>query len=413
MAFTNRSAHMVWTGFIIFLLHCSKTCPQVLPKSIFCKTILITLLFSALTEISAAHARYEFQNTYTAMDAVQRDAAIAELSAKHFKKPANPLLIRQLAEAYTAKNESDSAISYWSLLANIETQNDTAFYTLAELYCNANSLDSALSMIEKAVALQPARTDYISLQAITLYKLQKTDAAQALCEKILTQSPSDVNALLLSGIILRDQKKNEAAMERFEKCLKADPANTEALVYRAELYLQADKYNEALKDYIAARADLSANADILNNMGICHYKSGAYQEAINFFRKAIAVDRHHPQSYFNEGLAYIHLNDLDTASRDIKTASALWDTSKVDTCHSCFLDAIYYLGMCYKKTGDLPAARKCFESLQKENYSQDLSNEIRMIDVALFISRNWYYIAAVLILFILLMIAIIKVIRKK
>ena len=384
-----------------------------LPKSIFCKTILITLLFSALTEISAAHARYEFQNTYTAMDAVQRDAAISELSAKHFKKPGNPLFIRQLAEAYSAKNESDSAICYWNLLVNIQPQNDTAFYSLSELYYNADHQDSALQMIEKAVALQPERADYISLQAITLYKLQKPDAAQTLCEKILAQSPSDVNALLLSGIILRDQAKNDAAMERFEKCLKVEPSNTEALVYHAELYLQAGKYNEALKDYTAARADLSANADILNNIGICHFKSGAYQEAIIFFRKAIAIDQRHPQSYFNEGLAYLHLNDLDTASRDIKTASALWDTSKADTCHSCFLDAIYYLGMCYKKTGDLPAARKCFESLQKENYSQDLSNEIRMIDLSLFISKNWYYIAAVLILFILLMMAIIKVIRKK
>lgn len=384
-----------------------------LSKSIFGNKILITLLFFAMGRVSFAHARYEFQNTYTAMDSVQRDAAIAELSAKHFKKPASPVFIRQLADAYTAKNEIDSAIYYWNLLINIQPQNDTAFYSLAQLYYNADHQDSALLMIEKAVTLQSVRTDYISLEAIILYRLQKPEAAQVLCEKILAQSPSDINALLLSGIILRDQAKNDASMERFEKCLKADPANTEALVYRAELYLRAGKYNEALKDYTAARADMSANADILNNIGICHFKSGAYQEAISFFRKAIAADHRHPQSYFNEGLAYLHLHDPDTASRDIKTASALWDTSKADTCRSCFLDAVYYLGLCYKQTGDLPSARKCFESLQKENYGKDLRTDIRMIDLSLFISRNWYYIIAALILLMLLTLSIIQVVRKK
>ena len=384
-----------------------------LSKNIFRKIILLTLLSALIYGRSAAQHYYEFKNSYAELDSMQREAAITELSAKHFKKPTNTLFIKMLAEAFSAKKEVDSAITYWLLLGSIQPSNDTAFYALARLFYNTNNLDSASQMIQKSANLKPDRIDYIELEAQIDYRMQKADDALQLCDKILALSPTDVNALLLSGIILRDQKKNDAAMERFQNCLKVDPANTEALVYRAEQYLLAKKYTDALRDYSAARADLSINPDILNNIGICHYQSSAFQQAIVFFKKAISLDRLHPQSYFNEGLSYYHLNDIDTASARIKTASAIWDTCHADTCHTCYLDAIYYLGLCYKKIGDLPAAKTQFELLQKEKYSKDLSSNIKLIDYSLFISRNWYYILAVLILTILLILATVKVVRKK
>jgi hypothetical protein len=97
----------------------------------------------------------------------------------------------------------------------------------------------------------------------------------------------------------------------------------------------------------------------------------------------------------------------------MKSASIIWDSCQTDTCHSDFLDAIYYLGLCYKKTGNLPGAKKNFELLQKEGYKQDLTTELRNINYSLFISRNWYYIVAVIILFIGLLVALVKVLRRK
>jgi hypothetical protein len=76
------------------------------------------------------------------------------------------------------------------------------------------------------------------------------------------------------------------------------------------------------------------------------------------------------------------------------------------------LDARYYLGLCYKKTGDLPAARQQFVWLQKEKYPIDLTSEIRYIDFALFISQNWYYFILLLLLVIGLLIAIYKIVRR-
>ena len=382
-----------------------------LVKNIFDKLILLTFLLAALHGRSATHTTYEFQSPFFKMDSVQRDSAIHELSARHFKKPANPILIRQLAEAYTAKEHTDSALSYWQQLTILQPANDTSLYTQAQLYYRIDSFNSASQLCTQASELAPDRIVYRELMALADFRLQRFDLALGICDHILNLSPANINALLLSGIILRDQKKNVEALERFNRCLHADPANTEALAYRADEYVLLKKYNDALRDYSAARADLSANADILNNIGVCYYESGAYQQAISFFRKAIAINRLHPQSYFNKGLSYYHLNELDTAAIDIQKASAIWDTSHTDTSHAYFLDAIYYLGMCYKKTGDLLSARKCFELLQREKYGIDLSYEITNIDRALFISQNWYYFLILFILGIGLIIVLVKVLR--
>jgi tetratricopeptide (TPR) repeat protein len=380
----------------------------VLLKNISVKILLLAFVLTAFCVRSSADVHYQFQSSFFKMDPAIRIAAITELTIKHYKKPANPIFIRQLAEAYTATDQTDSALAYWSMLATLKGNDDTILFTEAQLYYAQKSFDTAATLVTNAIGIQPDDMSYQQLLAVIDYQLHKTDSALSICDKILSTSSDDVNSLMLSGLILRDQKQNDAAFERFDRCVKADPSNTEALIYRADEYVLLKKYNDALRDYSAARADLSENADILNNIGICYYQSGEYQKAIGFFKKAIAINSHLPQGYFNKGLSYYHLNHIDTASIDIKTASILWDSCHTDSCRAYFLDAMYYLGICYKKTGDLPAARACFEFLQKEKYAKDLTMEIKLIDYSLFISCNWYYFILLLCLTIGLIVVLVK-----
>jgi tetratricopeptide (TPR) repeat protein len=308
----------------------------VLLKNIFDKTILSILLLTALGSRATDHPHYGRVSRYFDIDPATRAIAIHDLSASHYKKPLDISLINQLAEVYTADGQIDSALRYWALLAEREPDDDTALYAQAQLYYSIDSIDRAAVMAQKAAALQPSQIGYLTLMAMIEYRLDSKDSALSLCYRVLSQSSTNVNALLLSGIILRDQNKNAAALDMFDRCLKADPANTEALVHRADGYVLLKKYNDALRDYSAARADLSDNADILNNIGICYYASGAYKQAIFFFKKAIQIDHLHPQSYFNRGIAYYHMNDPDTAADDIKKASAIWDTSIISGCHILF-----------------------------------------------------------------------------
>lgn len=381
-------------------------------KITFIRVLLLLSIFILKIGNVLAFESYDVQNPYVNLDSVQVDSVIHLTFSKYQKHPASTILLKQLAELYTAKKETDSAVAYWKKVAEVQPQNDTAYFKQARLLYDAGRYDSSLAAIQQSLNINPDNIDYLSLSANTAYHLHLEDKALAQSTRILTINPQNINALLLSGIVLRNEKHNEDALIQFDNCLRVDPANTDALMHRAEMYVLLKQYNNALRDYSAARADLSTNADIINNIGICYYQSGSYQKAISFFKKAIFVNSRHPQGNFNKGIAYYNLNDFDSASVDLKAVSTIWDSCQTDTCHAYFLDAIYYLGMCYKKTGDLPAAKRNFELLQKESYPKDLSTEIAHINYALFISQNWYYIAGVLLLIIALIVAAVKAIRR-
>jgi len=395
----------------IFSYIAAKDVSAVLLKNTSVRLLLLALIW-ILPHSRIVACDPDMQRGELMRDSACRDSVIHALYTRHLKHPSDPVLISQLAKANTVFHR-DSALSYWQLLFTLQPSCDSALYKQAEIYYSIDSFANAAQLLAQASQLRPDRLDYMKMQALADYRVHHVDDALGVCENILKLIPSDADALLLSGIILRDQHKDSLAIERFDRCLKDNPGNIAALIDRADEYVLQKKYTAALQDYSAARADLSDDADVLNNIGICHYQSGSYKTAIDFFRKAVLMNHLQAESYFNKGISYYHLGEADTASYYIRTARSLWDSCHTDSCHACYLDAVYYLGMCYKKTGELTAAREQFTLLQKEKYHIDLSSEILYIDCSHFISHNWYYIVILFALFIGLIIAIVKIIRKK
>ncbi len=345
-------------------------------------------------------------------DTAAIDSVIQVNLKQYAKHPKQATYLSTLAESYNQKKNVDSALLFYRMLSDLDPNNDSLYSKQADLLLQKGATDSAADMIEHALAIKPQYVPYLSSYATILYKSHKEDSAATVCEQILSLNPSNTQALLLAAVVYSRARKYDNALEYLDRCLRVTPSATEALLRRADIYVIQKRYNAALTDYTAARADESANADIFNNMGICYYQSGDYSRAIQYFKKALFIDHLHPQSSYNKGLSYYHLQHFDTASVDLKSAATVWDTCSTDTCHAYFQDAMYCLGVCYKKVGDLETAKKHFQLLQKEGYHKDLSNEIKRIDSALFIAQYWYYFVLLTLLVIGLVIALYKWIRK-
>ncbi len=355
---------------------------------------------------------YGDDNPYTGYDYTRLDSAIQSTRARYARYPASAALIRQLADLYTATSETDSALMYWQRLALLQPANDTLPYRQALLLYDDKRYDSAYAAVKRSLSLRGDNLDYLTLAAITAYRLHQTDSALVCSRQALAIDRRNINGLLISGLCLRDQHRYEDALIQFSHCLEADPSNTDALIHRAEIFVLSKNYDNALRDYSAARADLSENADVINNIGICYYQSGSYSQAIGFFQKAIQMNSRQPEGNYNKGITNYKLHQFDSASASLRTAGIVWDSCQTDSCHARYLDAIYYLGMCYKKTGKLTEAQQQFEFLQKEHYKTDLTDEIQHIRYALYFSRNWYYILLGGIIAIALIIAVIRMLRR-
>ncbi|MBS1684112.1 MAG: tetratricopeptide repeat protein [Bacteroidetes bacterium] len=376
----------------------------------------IKFLLCLLILLSSGYAfsleAYDDDNIYTGYDYARLDSAIRSTAARYAHYPASTTLIRQLAELYTARSETDSALLYWQRLSSLQPDNDTLPYRQALLLYDDKRYDNAYVAVEKSLALRGDNIDYLTLAASIAYRLHQTDSALAYSQRVLGMDSRNINALLVSGLCLRDLHRYDDALIQFTHCLEADPSNTDALIHRAEIFVLSKNYNSALRDYSAARADLSENAAVINNIGICYYESGSYTEAIALFQKAILLNSQQPESSYNKGITQYKLHQFDAASAALRTAGIVWDSCQSDSCHARYLDAVYYLGMCYKKTGNLDEAKKQFEFLQKEKYNADLTGEIRHIRYALFFSSRWYYILLGVLVAIALIISVIRMLRR-
>ena len=342
---------------------------------------------------------------------VWQDSIIRSNLRLHTHKPKELKYIKAIAERYTVLHIVDSAIRYWHLMTLIDANSDTAYYYRAKLLHEHWAIDSATDAIQHALAIQPQCMEYLSLYAHLCFESKKDSQCLTTCDQLLSIDTMNVDALLLSGIELSHAQQYDMAIERLNRCIFVTP-NTTALLYRAELLVIKGEYKAALADYTAIHADTIANVEVLNDIGICYYRVSEYSRAIALFQRALMLEYLSPQCYYNKGLSYYGLQDFDTASLAIKATPILWDSSSTTPKQERFLDAMYCLALCYKKTGNLETAKKHFLLLQKDGYSKELSQEIKHIEYALRIAHYWYYCLLLLLLVMGMIVAVYKMVKK-
>lgn len=81
--------------------------------------------------------------------------------------------------------------------------------------------------------------------------------------------------------------------------------------------------NNAIEQLKLLDAQYPDTPFILYNLGCIYYMTGAYKEAIDYFTKAIALDKDFSASYFNRALCYYAIGNAEVGHRDMSTAGGL------------------------------------------------------------------------------------------
>lgn len=93
------------------------------------------------------------------------------------------------------------------------------------------------------------------------------------------------------------------AMGQYEKARLLDPRQTPQLTKKvALLHDKLGNGRQALEEYQAALKLSPKDADLLNNVGYCHYNRGKWKEAEDYYRQALAVNPKHARAQTNLGM---------------------------------------------------------------------------------------------------------------
>ena len=143
-----------------------------------------------------------------------------------------------------------------------------------------------------------------------------------------------------------------------------------------------------------------SQTDSVYQHGYTQYRRCHFDSAIIAFTQIITEHPGRKEGYYNRGLSYYHLNKLALAEHDFNACLQI---------DSVFEGARFMKAFTLQQQGDWDGANS---ELKKMNTSyagyKELQKRIRYHHLSVILSRNWYYMIAIMFMFIILVGVLVK-----
>jgi len=137
-----------------------------------------------------------------------------------------------------------------------------------------------------------------------------------------------------------------------------------------------------------------SQSDTLSQNGYLQYQQNHFDSAVVSFTQLITEHPEKKEGYYNRGLSYYQLKKLPQALNDFNACLQI---------DSVFDDARFMKTSTLQAMGEWQNAFIEFSKLNT-NYAgyKELKKAIRYHNLSVYISRNWYYMIAIMFMFIIL-----------
>lgn len=210
------------------------------------------------------------------------------------RKDHSKRLLDQALKIYKNEEQLDTPITLLRDAIALDPKNAAAYEALGVLLSKQGDLDEAIALMKRLVEIDPneimAHTNlsvyYMKQGRIEEAEQEKGEATAIEFERIVAQSMAKKSNLKK---VEEEKKERERKIEMFRKVLEIDPVDQVANFGLGSIFLETERYEEALKPLqtvIAENKDYSAAYLLL---GKNLEKLSRYQEAIEVYRQGIAA----------------------------------------------------------------------------------------------------------------------------
>ena len=161
---------------------------------------------------------------------------------------------------------------------------------LGRLELSRSCYDDALGYFENAIRCDPSSGVAVAWQIATLCRLKYFNEAEKVGLVALLKFPLQIAVLITVGRLHLDRYRREKSIKEFDKALEVDPLNSTALRWRVSALRELRRFGEAES---AARSAIGACPHeplLLAQLGRVYDDQGKYEEALEWFGKALEVD---------------------------------------------------------------------------------------------------------------------------
>ena len=243
--------------------------------------------------------------------------------------PSGPDPNKAYADGIAALQEGDykKAESKFKTVLNAVPKNPEANYYMGMAKAGKGKHEDALKYLEKAIKYdeyQYGAYDQLGRSRMALGR--KAEAQQALDQlEAKVRSCGDVcaPALLAARDGLKAVIEGGPPAAAPQSMLFGPQSEPHAAYMDAVALINSGKYEQAIASLKALGARIGPNADVLNYLGYSSRKLGRFEQALNYYEQALAIDPAHRGAHEYLGELHVELRQMDKARAELAALDRL------------------------------------------------------------------------------------------
>ncbi len=320
--------------------------------------------------------------------------------------PENATVLFNLAIALVRTGDEFSAVEYLKRASSIDRMGETALRSLGMLgviFTERADYQQAEHYLKQAISIRPTNAvNHYNLGIVYIHQGRSEDALKefTLAEE---NSPRDSQMLENLGGVYSRLNQYDNSIRVYERLLEENRRNIKILSRMGEIYYKKGELDRAFDIYkqitlIEPAGENARNAYL--NMGNILDDAQRFDEAIDAFNRALAINPKDEDAQFNLGIVYQHAGKPEQAIRAWKEASQLnpqnpkprlavanyyYENRFYDLAEKEYQDILqiwpdieeahFKMGSIYFRQNQLSYAYKAFERVTKINENGDLARK--------------------------------------
>lgn len=273
-----------------------------------------------------------------------------------------------------------------------------SYYSKGKKAFRKGDYEEAANTFTMAIAKNPNRAEYYIDYGMCLIELKQYEEAQSQFDQAYLEKDiklirrNNKRALRGKGIAYYRQNQYKKAIEQFELALEISELpklSMDILYYKASALKHLDSYDQAVEAYTMLLELDPRSSEALSERGFCYRILGEYENGLEDYNQAIALDESNYSYYFGK----YHLlkdygrdkeaNELleEATAIEAKTDEQLYQQAKLqyylgndeiayndfmEYYQKGFLEASYYIGELHLKNKDYRQAIASYEGYLQE-----------------------------------------------
>ncbi|NXO74112.1 TMTC1 protein, partial [Phainopepla nitens] len=180
------------------------------------------------------------------------------------------------------------AQDYYRRALQLNPQHNRALFNLGNLLKSQGKKEEAIILLRDSIKYGPEFADAYSSLASLLAEQERLKEAEEVYKAGIENCPESSDLHNNYGVFLVDTGSPEGAMSHYRQAILLSPAHHVAMVNLGRLHRSLGQNKEAEVWYKRA-LKVSRKAEILSPLGALYYNTGRYEEALQVYREAAAL----------------------------------------------------------------------------------------------------------------------------